>query len=161
MLLTVETIVLCLIFWLLCYLGTGTDEKNLKSFRSYPDAVQSMLKADPRLKDKIPPNAPGAVFVSNVMTFTVVLFFFGLPLRREAFLLNFMHILIFGEVLNGFDFFIMDLCWFRNSRRTRFRGTEDQDQLYRNPKNHFLAFLRGIPAFLITAILDGLILSWI
>ena len=154
-----ELLVLCLVFWLLCYLGTGTDEKNLKSFRSYPDGVQSMLKADPELKDKIKISSPALVFVSNVVTFGVILFFFGLPLKSQAFLQNFMNILILGEGLNAFDFFIMDLMWFRNTRRTRFRGTEDNDQLYQNPKNHFAAFLRGIPAFILTALIDGALLS--
>ena len=159
MLLVTETLVLCLVFWLLCYLGTGTDEKNLKSFRSYPDAVQSMLKADPKLRDKIKPVSPAAVFVSNVITFAVILFFLGIPLRQQAFLPNFLNILFLGEGLNAFDFFVMDLLWFRNSRRTRFEGTKEEKKLYRSPKNHFAAFLRGIPAFILVAVLDGWVLT--
>ena len=159
MLLFIETISLCLLFWLLCYLGTGTDEKNLKSFRSYPDAVQSMLKADPKLKDQIRVRSPWAVFFSNIITFTVILFLLGLTLREKTFFKNFLNILILGECLNAFDFFIMDLLWFRNSRRTRFEGTKDEKRLYRDPKNHFAAFLRGIPAFVIVAVIDGIILS--
>lgn len=44
MIVIIETIILCIVFFLLCYLGTGTDEKNLKSYSSYPDEVQSRIK---------------------------------------------------------------------------------------------------------------------
>ena len=36
--------ILCLIFFGLCFLGTGTDEKNLKNYMSYPDEVQEKIK---------------------------------------------------------------------------------------------------------------------
>lgn len=159
MLLASETLGLCLVFWLLCYLGTGTDEKNVKSFRSYPEKVQNMLKADPKLSGRIREASPVSVFLSNVVTFSVILLILGLPLREQGFFPNFLNILIMGQTLNAFDFLIMDLLWFRNTRRTRFTGTEDQDWLYRDPSNHLAAFLRGIPAFLVVALIDGFILS--
>ncbi len=37
MIVIIETFILCIVFFMLCYLGTGTDEKNLKSYSSYPD----------------------------------------------------------------------------------------------------------------------------
>ena len=43
MILAIETIILCIIFFLLCF-GTGTDDKNLKSYSSYPDKVQNQIK---------------------------------------------------------------------------------------------------------------------
>lgn len=39
MILVIEVIALCSIFFLICILGTGSDEKNLKSYSSYPDEV--------------------------------------------------------------------------------------------------------------------------
>ena len=44
MILAIETIILCIIFFLLCFGGTGTDDKNLKSYSSYPDKVQNQIK---------------------------------------------------------------------------------------------------------------------
>ena len=157
--LLMELIILCALFFLICYAGTGTDEKNLKSFRSYPDGVQSMLKADPRLKDKIKVSSPAAVFLSGIVTYGLVLFLFGIPLRQPSFMGNFLNILLLGEGLNAFDFFVIDLMWFRNSRRTRFEGTKEESRLYRDPKNHFAAFLRAIPLFVITALIDGILLT--
>lgn len=37
--LLIEIVVLCTVFFILCVLGTGTDEKNLKNYMSYPDKV--------------------------------------------------------------------------------------------------------------------------
>lgn len=31
---------LCLLFWLICFLNTGNDTKNMLGFRSYPKEVQ-------------------------------------------------------------------------------------------------------------------------
>lgn len=161
MLLFLETLGLCLLFWLLCYLGTGTDEKNIKSYRSYPVKVQEMLKENEKLKGLIREASPIRVFASNVVLFSVIFFLAGLPLRRQELLGNFLNILIMGQVLNAFDYFIMDLLWFRHTRRTRFQGTEDDDALYHDPGNHLKAFLRGIPAFLTVAVIDGLVLTLI
>lgn len=152
---------LCLLFWLICYMGTGTDEKNMKSYGSYPTEVQKMLRENEKLKGLIRENSPIKVFLSNVILFSVILFFLGLPLREESIFLNFLHILAMGQTLNAFDFFIMDLLWFRHTKRTRFEGTKENDRLYRDPKNHFFAFLRGIPAFILVALIDGTILSLI
>ena len=35
-----ETVILCSAFFVFCVLGTGTDEKNLRYYMSYPDEVQ-------------------------------------------------------------------------------------------------------------------------
>ena len=158
MMLIAETVGLCILFWLLCYLGTGTDEKNIRSYRSYPDAVQKMLMENDKLKHKIRKPGAAAVFASNVVTFSVILLILGLPIRQQGFTANFLNILIMGQVLNAFDL-AMDLIWFRNTRRTRFEGTKDQADLYRDPKNHVAAFLRGIAAFLVVSLIDGFILT--
>ena len=36
---------LCIAFFLICFWGTGTDNKNLKSYSSYPDEVQNRIKS--------------------------------------------------------------------------------------------------------------------
>ena len=47
--------VLCIIFWIVCYFGTGSDEKNIKNYSSYPNAVQKIISKDSQLNDKIRP----------------------------------------------------------------------------------------------------------
>lgn len=39
-----ETVILCSAFFVLCFLGTGTDEKNLRNYMSYPDEVQKRIR---------------------------------------------------------------------------------------------------------------------
>ena len=42
--LVIETIILCSAFFALCFLGTGTDEKNLRNCMSYPEEIQKQIK---------------------------------------------------------------------------------------------------------------------
>ncbi len=159
--LLIELTILCLIFWGICFLNTGSDEKNIKSFASYPDEVQKIVKENPKLQPKIKSTSPVMSFISNILVFGVVLFIFGLFLKKPSFKTNFINLLILGQALNAFDFFVIDMLWWRHSKRIRFEGTKDRVELYSNPKKHFISFLKGIALFLIVALLDGLILSLI
>lgn len=160
-LLILELTILCLIFWGICFLNTGSDEKNIKSFASYPDEAQKIVKENPELQPKIKSVSPVASFVSNILVFGIVLFIFGLFLKKPSFKMNFINLLILGQALNAFDFLIIDMLWWRHSKRIRFEGTKDRAELYSNPKKHFISFLKGIALFLIIALIDGLILSLI
>lgn len=44
-----EGMLLCSLFWAFCWLGTGSDEKNIRNFSTYPDEVQKIVKASPEL----------------------------------------------------------------------------------------------------------------
>lgn len=157
--LILELIILCVLFFAICYLNTGSDEKNIKSYASYPDEVQKMVKKKTDLQTKIKTISPVVSFVSNILIFGVVLFIFGVFVKVDGFTANFMHLLILGPCLNAFDFLVIDMLWWRNSKRVRFKGTEDRRNLYSNPKKHFISFLKGIVVFLIVAVIDGMILA--
>ena len=157
--LILELIILCALFWGICYLNTGSDDKNIKSYASYPDEVQEMIKKNPVLQSKIKTVLPVMSFVSNILVFGVVLLIFGVFVKKDGFMANFTNLLILGQCLNAFDFLVIDMLWWRNSKRIRFTGTEDRQDLYSNPKKHFVSFLKGIIAFLIIAVIDGMILT--
>ena len=71
-----------LLHWGVCFLGTGTDKKNLISFYSYPEAVQERVRKEPALSRDIPKAKPMAVvFLSNLLLFTVVFSVLGLALK--------------------------------------------------------------------------------
>ena len=159
MLLAAETLALCLVFWAMCWLGTGSDQKNLKSFSAYTDEIQRIVRQDPILGLQIKESNPRAAFVSNAVLFTILFFPLGWTVKTESFLANFIRILIMGQVLNAFDFFVIDLMWFRHSPRTRFSATKGRPDLYLDPKNHCASFLRGIPCFLLVALIDGILLT--
>ena len=42
--LLLENVILCSAFFVFCFLGTGTDEKNLRNYMSYPDEVQKRIR---------------------------------------------------------------------------------------------------------------------
>ena len=44
-----EGMLLCSLFWAFCWLGTGSDEKNIRNFSTYPDEVQKIVKARPEI----------------------------------------------------------------------------------------------------------------
>ena len=48
-----EGMLLCSLFWAFCWLGTGSDEKNIRNFSTYPDEVQKIVKASPELSGNI------------------------------------------------------------------------------------------------------------
>lgn len=139
------------LFFLACYLGTGTDEKNLKSFYSYPKEVQEILSTHEKFKNRIPKKqSTSLVFHSNLMLFSFLFSVIGILLRLSDFEKAFLYFFILGQGLNLFDFFIIDMLWWRNTKRTRFSVIPEAEK-YRELSKHKMAFLKGIPLFFAVA----------
>lgn len=158
MILSIECIIICAIMWLICFLNTGSDEKNLIGLRSYPTEVQETIRSSEKFKDKVKPTNLVKVFLSNLVMFVVVILVFGLFTKSDKFLTNFLNALILGEVLNLFDLVVIDLLWWRNTKRIRFSDIPEKEA-YQNPKQHVDSFLRGIIMYLLVALIDGLLLT--
>lgn len=158
MMLIIECVIICLIMWLICFLSTGTDEKNLVGLRSYPVEIQEIIRNNEKYKNKIKQTNMTKVFITNLIMFVIVLFIFGIFIKTDNFQTNFINILILGEVLNLFDLVIIDLIWWRNTKRIRFKDIPEKE-IYQNPKQHIDSFLRGIIMYLLVAIIDGIILT--
>ena len=70
------------LYWGVCFLGTGTDKKNLMGLRSYPEEVQNRVRSDHQLGKAVPKGkSTAAVWLSNLLLFTVVFSALGLALR--------------------------------------------------------------------------------
>ena len=156
-------VVCCLLFWLMCYRKTGTDEKNMISFRSYPKAVQERVSKDAKLSALVPKEVSlGKVFVANVVLFTIVFLIIGVALKYtvgfDSFLAAFLYLLILGEVINLFDLLVIDLLWWRNTTRIRFRCAPEKE-LYQDIKKHIDSSFRGIIMFAIPAVIVAGILQ--
>lgn len=158
MILSIECIIICALMWLICFLNTGSDEKNLIGLRSYPTEVQETIRNSEKFKDKVKPTNLVKVFLSNLVMFVVVILVFGLFTKSDKFLTNFLNALILGEVLNLFDLVVIDLLWWRNTKRIRFSDIPEKEA-YQNPKQHVDSFLRGIIMYLLVALIDGLLLT--
>ena len=158
MILAIETTALCIVFFLLCFLGTGTDEKNLKSYSSYPDEVQNRINEIAEYRGRCKERSKAAVFLLNFLLFLLLFFILGLFIRDSSFLQNFVSLTIMGQSLNAFDLLVIDLLWWRNTKRIRFAKIPEKE-LYRNPKKHIWSFIRGVAMYLIIAFADGYMLT--
>lgn len=158
MLLIIECMIICLIMWLICFLSTGTDEKNLIGLRSYPVEIQEIIRNSEKYKNKVKQTNMTKVFITNLIMFVIVLFIFGIFIKSKDFKTNFTNILVLGEVLNLFDLVVIDFIWWRNTKRIRFKDIPEKEK-YQNPKQHIDSFLRGIIMYLLVAIIDGIILT--
>lgn len=156
--LIIEIIILCAIFFALCYLGTGRDEKNLKSYASYPDKVQKRIREVDEYQGKYRETNKLATWFANLVVFLVLFMIFGAFIREKDCSQNFINLLILGEALNIFDLVVIDLLWWRNTKRIRLSKVPEKE-LYQNPKKHIEAFLRAIPMYIIVAAVDGYLLT--
>ena len=159
----IVVIAFCLFWWLMCYLNTGGDKKNMLGFRSYPKQVQELVRKDPVLGKTAPREINMVKVLSgNVLLFTLVFLLIGAALKYTVgfadFADAFLYILILGEAVNLFDLLVIDLMWWRNTPRIRFSCARDKE-LYKNPEMHVGSFLRGIPMYLLVAVLVAAFLS--
>ncbi len=152
-----------LLYWGLCFLLTGTDKKNLLGLRSYPEEVRKIVRENETLKDIVPKEkSPSVIFLSNLFAFALVFFLLGIFLNKalnvSGFVTFFIYFLILGEGLNLFDLLVIDLLWWRNSKRIRFSFLEEKEP-YQNPKEHILSFVRGVHTFALVALFSALFSS--
>ena len=157
----IVVVVFYFLHWGVCFLGTGTDKKNLMGLRSYPDAVQDRVRSDPQLGKDVPKaKSMVAVLLSNLLLFTALFSVFGLALKSllnlNSYLSAFWYFLAFGEGLGLFDLLVIDLLWWRSTKRIRFSFLPEK-KYYQDPKKHIESFLHGIPLFAAIAALTALI----
>ena len=156
--LLIETVILCSAFFGLCFLGTGTDKKNLRNYMSYPDEVQKRIKEIKEYQGKYKETGSFVVWIANFLLFTILFLLLGIVIRQTSFKHNFISLLILGETLNIFDLIVIDLLWWRNTKRIRLSKIP-QKELYQNPKKHIEAFLRALILYFFVAMIDGYLLT--
>lgn len=79
----IVSIAFYLFYWFCCFLGTGSDKKNLLGLRSYPDAVQQAARNHPVLGEKAPQEKSlFAILLGNLVLFTVVFSVLGMALKN-------------------------------------------------------------------------------
>ncbi|MDO4849337.1 MAG: ABC transporter permease [Coriobacteriia bacterium] len=150
-----------LVYWGVCFLCTGTDEKNLAGLRSYPDEVQAVVC------ERLGKDAPGAksipsILLGNLLLFTVLFSALGLAVKNAfpfgSYLEAFWYFLLLGEGLGLFDLIVIDLLWWRSTSRIRFSYLPDAAP-YQDPTKHIGSFVRGIPLFVVIAALSAAVVT--
>lgn len=124
--------------------GLVTDVCIKRKIRNYVEAVKE--------------DQEGYKIYINFLLFLFVLFILGLFIKENGFTHNFLCLSIIGQGLNIFDLFIVDLLWWRNTKRVRLRKMPEKE-LYQNPKKHIEAFIRAFIMYLLIALIDGYILT--
>ena len=154
--------VFLLLYWGICFLCTGTDKKNLAGLRSYPDAVQNIVRE--KLAEAPKEKSIPSILIGNLILFTVVFSALGLALKNvlafEDYLSAFRYFLILGEGLGLFDLLVIDLLWWRNTKRIRFSFLPDKE-IYQDPSKHIGSFVRGIPLLAVIAALSAWVVTLI
>ena len=151
----------CLFYWFCCFLGTGTDRKNLAGLRSYPNTVQQAVREHP-VWGKAAPKEKSipSILLGNLLLFTLVFSVLGLTLKGilglHDFGTAFWFFLTLGEGLGLFDLVGIDLIWWRSTKRIRFSFLPEKAP-YQDPGKHIGSFLRGIPMFATVATLSAYI----
>lgn len=146
-------------YWFCCFLGTGTDKKNLAGLRSYPDAVQKTVREHP-VFGKAAPQEKSIIFIlfGNILLFTAAFSVLGFALKNilglDDFGTAFWFFLALGEGLGLFDLVIIDLLWWRSTKRIRFSFLPEKSH-YQDPGKHIGSFLRGVPLFAVVAVLSA------
>ena len=136
------------LYWGVCFLGTGTDRKNLIGLRSYPDEVQTRVQSDPQLGQAVPKaKSTAAILLSNLLLFTVVFSVLGLALKSVLGLNNYLsafwYFLAFGEGLGLFNLLVIDLLWWRSTKRIRFSFFAGEEILSGSEKAYRIVFARN------------------
>lgn len=152
--------ILFALFFAMCFAGTGTTKKNMKNFYSYPDEIQALIRKNEKLSVMIPKKpSVVAAFASNLVLFAVVFCIVGVILGSSTFRESFGYFLILGQGLNLFDLVIVDLLWWRKTKRTRFSEIDAGEKAYANPGKHIQAFFRGVPMFCCAALISAWLMN--
>jgi len=90
--------------------------------------------------------------------FVIVLFVFGIFIKSNEFKINFINILVLGEILNLFDLIVIGLIWWRNTKRIRFKDIPEKN--YTKILNIILILLyEGVFMYLLVALIYRIILT--
>ena len=160
MILVIEGIVLCGLFFLMVFL---MSRNPIKELYNYPPAIQERVKSLEEYKDQIPTkkNKIWVKLIASVL-FVVVL---SLILRYvngyTTFLEGFGYGFLLWTIVNLFDAIVLDIIWFCHDPHFVIKGTEDMVKDYHDYWFHIKGFFIGEALALIVCALSGLIIQFI
>ena len=160
MILVVECIFLCICFTMMIFI---IAKNPIKTLYNYPPKVQEKVKSLNEYKDKVPSTQNKILAKCLVAIFTIILmslilrYINGCQTFEDALFQSF----IIWTVVNLYDVFIIDICWFCQDKRFIFPGTEDIKAEYKNYWFHVKEGIVGQIIGTIICILAGLIVQFI
>ncbi len=160
MIIVIECIILCALFTIMVYI---MSRNPIKTLYNYPPKIQERVKSLSEYRDKIPTKNDKILAKSLVSIFIIIII--SLILRYingyTTFKEGFGYGLLIWTVVNIYDALIIDICWFCQSKKFVFKGTEDMKKEYHNYWFHIKESLKGELIALIICSLVGLIIQFI
>ena len=160
MIVVIECILLCILFTLMvCIMA----KNPIATLYNYPPKIQERVKSLDEYKDKIPTVKNKVVAKSCVAIFIVILF--SIILRYvngyTTFVQGFGYSLLIWTIINIYDAVVMDICWFCQSPKFIFKGTEDMVKEYHDYWFHIKESLKGEIIGAVACLLIGLVIQFI
>lgn len=160
MIIVVEVIILCLLFTLMVLIMA---KNPIKTLYNYPPKIQNRVKMLDEYKDEIP-TTKNKVF-AKVLVSIIIVVLVSLILRYINGYTNFgetvKNSLLLWTIVNIYDVIILDICWFCQSKRFIFKGTEDMLNEYKNYLFHIKEGLIGEVIGFILCLIISIIVAFI
>lgn len=160
MIIAVECLLLCMLFTIMVYV---MSRNPIATLYNYPPKIQEKVKSLDEYKDKIP-TVKNKVF-SKILASIFIIIIISLILRYvngyTTFIEGFAYGFLIWTVVNMYDAFIIDICWFCRSKQFVFKGTEDMVAEYHNYWFHIKESFKGEIIALLVCTIVGLVIQYI
>lgn len=160
MIIVIECIVLCVMFTAMVYV---MSKNPITTLYNYPPKIQERVNSLEEYKDKIP-TIENKIF-AKAMASIFIIIIVSLILRYingyTTFIQGFGYSFLIWTVVNIYDAVVIDICWFCQSKKFVFKGTEDMVSEYHNYWFHIKESLKGEIIALVVCFIIGLILQYV
>ena len=162
MVLLIECIVLCFIFYIL---NVISHKRNpLSGIHNLPIEIQKRVQELPEYKDVKPKKILSTKerIIKKIPALVILLVIFGILVYlagARTFAKGFIYSFIIWLTIKIFVVFIIDILWYSNSPKYWIKGTEDLKKEYKNYKFYISSIPRSLIAGFIVSIIVGVIIS--
>lgn len=160
MMLTIEIIVLCILFSVIVIIGTKTNP--LGGLHNLPKAIQERVSELPEYRDRnmqvvsvkqrILKKLPALVIL--VVIFCAMIYGAG----ARTFLQGFLYTLILWTVIKLYVTVVLNCGWYAHNPSVWIKGTEDMKAEYQNYKFYLSSIPRSIAVGVVLSALVGLVI---
>jgi len=160
LIIVIEGIILCLLFTLMIFIMARNP---IKTLYNYPPKIQEKVKTLEEYKDLIPTGKDkiGAKLIASFIIVVVVSLILRYINGYTEFKECFTNSIILWTIVNIYDVIILDICWFCQSERFIFKGTEDIKSEYKNYWFHIKEGLIGEIIGLVISLVISLVVGFI
>ena len=162
MVLLIECIVLCFIFYIL---NVISHKRNpLSGIHNLTIEIQKRVQELPEYKDVKPKKILSTKerIIKKIPALVILLVIFGILVYlagARTFAKGFIYSFIIWLTIKIFVVFIIDILWYSNSPKYWIKGTEDLKKEYKNYKFYISSIPRSLIAGFIVSIIVGVIIS--